>query len=58
MTLEALGPIVNFSSEQSDDGTSFSGFAEFEDVETAKAAIDKYDGMDMGTGTKLSLRAL
>ena len=34
------------------------GFAEYEDIDTAKACIDKYDGMDMGTGTKLSFRAL
>ena len=53
MTLQAFGPLVEFSCEDNDDGLTCSGQAEFEDAATAKAAIDKYDGMDMGLGTKL-----
>lgn len=58
MTLAAVGEVSAFEATQSDDGTTFSGTATFADVATAKAAIDKYDGMDMGTGTKLALTAL
>lgn len=58
MTLEALGTIVSFEWEASDDGMSSSGTAEFEEASMAKAAIDKYDGVDMGLGTELSFEAL
>jgi len=58
ITLEALGPLVDFSCEANDDGLTCSGQATFEEVSTAKAAIDKYDGMDMGLGTKLQFEPL
>lgn len=58
MTLEAIGAVVSFSSETSDDGMTLSGRVEFEDVATAKQAVDKYDGMDMGLGTKLELESV
>lgn len=57
MTLGAVGPLSSFEAKQGVD-SSWSGVAEFGDVATAKAAISKYDGMDMGTGTKLQLTAL
>eukprot|EP00622_Pseudochattonella_farcimen_P001524 FR736246.1.p1 GENE.FR736246.1~~FR736246.1.p1 ORF type:complete len:195 (+),score=29.23 FR736246.1:80-586(+) len=58
MTLEALGPVVEFSSEESDDGLCLQGKVEFEDVATAELAIEKYDQMDMGLGNKLLMRSL
>ena len=44
--------------EESDDGMSMGGRVTYEDVASAKAAIDKYDGVDMGLGTTLELQAL
>ena len=58
MTLEAFGPLKSFEWEASDDGITSAGQAEFEEVAAAKAAVDKYDGMDMGLGTALSFEAL
>lgn len=58
MTLEAFGALSSFDFEANDDGMTASGQAEFEEVDSAKAAIDKYDGMDMGLGTKLAFEAL
>jgi len=58
ISLESFGPLKDFSCEESDDGMSLCGRAEFEDAKTAKAAIDKYDGTDMGMGTTLELKAL
>jgi len=58
MTLAALGPIQSFAVSESDDPMICCGVVEYEEVDTAKAAIEKYDGMDMGLGTKLELRAL
>jgi len=58
MTLEAFGTIADFSFEANDDGLTCSGRAEFEDIDAAKAAIEKYDGMDMGLGTTLDLQPL
>ena len=52
------GVRASFEWEASDDGISSAGQAEFEEVDAAKAAIDKYDGMDMGLGTKLAFEAL
>ena len=40
------------------DGITAKGIAEFEDAATAKACIDKYDGVDMGLGTTLEFKAL
>lgn len=58
MTLEGFGSLKDFTCEESDDGMSLTGRAEFEKTESAKAAIDKYDGVDMGLGTTLELQAL
>ena len=58
MTLEALGTLKSFSYKASDDGMTAGGEVEFEGVSEAKAAIDKYDGMDMGLGTKLAFEAM
>jgi len=53
MTLAAFGELVDFSWEASDDGITCAGTAEYEDAAIAKAAVDKYDGMDMGLGTAI-----
>lgn len=58
MTLGAFGEIVELSWSEADDGMACAGQVEFESVDAAKAAIDKYDGVDMGLGTTLELRAL
>jgi hypothetical protein len=56
MTLEPFGEIVSL--EVSDDGITCFGQAEFKTVDSAKAAIEKYDGVDMGLGTLLEITAL
>ena len=58
MTLAVFGEVVDFTAEESDDGMSMGGRVTYEDVAAAKAAIDKYDGVDMGLGTTLELQAL
>ena len=58
MAFEAFGPLAELSVEESDDGISCSGRAEFEETDAAQAAVDKYDGMDMGLGTTLELQPL
>jgi len=58
MTLEGFGPLVSFEFEPNDDGMTAGGQAEYETTDAAKACIDKYDGVDMGLGTKLSFEAL
>ena len=58
MTLAVFGDVVDFTAEESDDGMSMGGRVTYEDVASAKAAIDKYDGVDMGLGTTLELQAL
>lgn len=55
MTLEALGEVVEFDCREDDDEPILSGTVTFGDVETAKKAIQQYDGMDMGMGTTLEL---
>jgi len=55
MTLEALGELVEFECVASDDFPILTGTATFEDIETAKKAIDQYDGMDMGMGQALEM---
>ena len=39
-------------------GLLYWGKAEFEDTAAVKALIDKYDGVDMGMGTQLEIKAL
>ena len=58
MALEALGSVVEIACEESDDMLSMGGTVEFEDIASAQKAIDQFDGMDMGLGTKLSMRSL
>jgi len=58
MTLESFGPMSDFSIEESDDGMTLSGRVEYEEVSAAKQAVDKWDGMDMGLGTTLSLESI
>jgi len=58
MTLEGFGTLKDFTCEESDDGMSLEGRVEYEETTAAKAAIDKYDGVDMGLGTTLELQAL
>ena len=50
--------LKSFKWEPDDDGISSSGQAEFDEISAAKAAVDKYDGMDMGLGTALSFESL
>merc|ERR1711865_437424 len=58
MTARIVQEVVDFTAEESDDGMSMGGRVTYEDVAAAKAAIDKYDGVDMGLGTTLELQAL
>lgn len=58
MTLEALGEIAEFECSESDDFPILEGTVTFEDIETAKKAIEQYDGMDMGMGTALELESV
>jgi len=55
MTLEALGAIEDMTCDVSEDGISLVGQVKFESIEVAKAAIEQYDGMDMGMGDKLKM---
>ena len=41
--------------EESDDYMTLAGTVEFEDVATAKAVVEKYNGMDMGMGSALEI---
>jgi len=58
MTLEALGEITEFDCKESDDFPILEGTVTFDDIETAKKAIEQYDGMDMGMGTALELESV
>jgi hypothetical protein len=55
MTLEALGEVVDMTCNVSDDGITLVGEVTFGNVDIAKAAIEQYDGMDMGMGDKLQM---
>lgn len=55
---QAFGPVVELTVEESDDGLTLTGRVEFEEIDAAKAAIEKYDGVDMGLGTTLELQSL
>jgi hypothetical protein len=55
MTLEALGEIEDMACSESDDGITLVGEVTFGSVEIAKAAIEQYDGMDMGMGDSLRM---
>ena len=58
MTLEALGPIVDIQCEQDDDFPVLRGQVTFEDIESAKKAVEQYNGMDMGMGTLLEMASV
>jgi hypothetical protein len=58
MTLEALGPIVDIECTQDDDFPVLKGKVTFEDIESAKKAVEQYNGMDMGMGTLLEMASV
>ncbi|KAL3925608.1 MAG: hypothetical protein SGILL_000302 [Bacillariaceae sp.] len=58
MTLEALGPISDIQCVQDDDFPVLKGQVTFEDIESAKKAVEQYNGMDMGMGTLLEMSSL
>ena len=58
MTLEALGPIVEFSCETDDDFPILRGQVEYADIEVAKKAVAQYSGMDMGMGTAIEMSSV
>jgi len=58
MTLEALGSVEDFECNESEDFPILSGNVTFEDVESAKKAIDQYNGMDMGMGQLLEINSV
>lgn len=58
MTLAALGDIVDITTKESDDGITLVGEVEFGSVDIAKAAIEQYDGMDMGMGDALRMNSV
>ena len=55
MTLEAVGAIVDFECSESEDLPILTGKVTFEDLDSAKKAVEQYNGMDMGMGTQLEL---
>ncbi|KAL3945874.1 MAG: hypothetical protein SGBAC_000025 [Bacillariaceae sp.] len=55
MTLESLGAIADFECGEDSDFPVLTGKVTFEDIESAKAAVAQYHGMDMGMGTSLEL---
>lgn len=55
MTLEALGEIEDMACSESDDGITLVGEVTFGSIDVAKAAIEQYDGMDMGMGDALKM---
>lgn len=58
MTLEALGAIAEFECTENDDFPILEGKVTFEDLESAKKAIEQYNGMNMGMGTCLELESV
>jgi len=58
MTLQALGEIEEFSCTEVEDFPVLEGEVTFGDVDTAKKAIEQYDGMDMGMGEKLAFTSV
>jgi hypothetical protein len=58
MTLEALGEVVEFECTESDDFPILMGKVTFADIESAKKAIEQYDGMNMGMGSSLELESV
>lgn len=58
MTLEALGAISELECEEDSDFPVLRGRVTFEDIESAKAAVAQYNGMDMGMGTLLEMSSV
>jgi len=58
MTLESIGALTDFECTEDEDFPVLSGTVEFEDIESAKAAVAQYNGMDMGMGTALELESV
>lgn len=58
MTLEAVGTIVDFDCKESDDFPVLEGTVTFEDLDSAKKAVEQYNGMDMGMGAALELASV
>ena len=58
MTLEALGAITELECEEDTDFPVLRGKVTFEDIESAKAAVAQYNGMDMGMGTLLEMTSV
>ena len=58
MTLESIGAVAEFECAEDDDFPVLKGRVTFEDIESAKAAVAQYHGMDMGMGTQLELVSL
>lgn len=55
MTLQSLGAIEAFECVQDEDYPILRGTVTFADIESAKAAVAQYNGMDMGMGTVLEI---
>lgn len=58
MTLESIGSIADFECAEDSDFPVLKGKVTFDDIESAKAAVAQYHGMDMGMGTSLELLSL
>jgi len=58
MTLEALGTITELECQEDSDFPVLKGRVTFEDIESAKAAVAQYNGMDMGMGTLLEMTSV
>lgn len=58
MTLEAVGEIEDMACSPSDDGITLVGEVTFGSIDVAKAAIEQYDGMDMGMGDALKMDSI
>ena len=57
-TMEAVGEIVEFECAEDEDFPTLSGKVTFEDIESAKKAVEQYSGMDMGMGTSLQMESV
>lgn len=55
MTLEALGEVIDFECTESEDFPILMGKVTFANIESAKKAIEQYDGMNMGMGSSLEI---
>jgi RNA recognition motif. (a.k.a. RRM, RBD, or RNP domain) len=58
MTFGSIGAISDFSCAADDTFPVLKGKVTFESLDDAKKAVAKYDGMDMGMGTKLELKSV